>query len=117
MTNKIYKCPENSFGREGVSEDIVFDVISPQFPPTSFRKEQSSAITGPDKDIDAGGATCQSVHSNFVRNPVVTASVGKIDKAIQSSDILSRLKVSELNKNRKSANFISTPQVLLVVPD
>ena len=58
---------------------------------------------------DGGGATCQSVHFSFVRNSVVTASVGKIEKAIESSDFLSRLKVGELNKNRKSANFISTP--------
>ena len=67
--------------------------------------------------MDACGATCQSVHFIFVRNSVVTASVGKIEKAIQSSDVLSRLKVRELNKNRKSANFISTPQGLLVVLD
>ena len=60
---------------------------------------------------------CQSVHFYFVQNSVVTASVSKIDKAIESSDFLSRLKIRELNKNRKSANFISTPQVLLVVPD
>ena len=103
--------------RDTTLVSLRFLLFSPQFPPTSFRKEQSSSITGPDKDIDAGGATCQSVHFNFVRNSVVTASVGKIDKAIQSSDFLSRLKVRELNKNRKSANFISTPQVLLVVPD
>ena len=27
--SKIYKCPEHSFGREGVNRDIVFDVVNP----------------------------------------------------------------------------------------
>ena len=103
--------------RDTTLVSLGFLLFSLQFPPTSFRKEQCSSIAGPDKDIDAGGTTCQSVHFNFVRNSVVKAGVGKIEQAIQSSDVLSRLKVRELNKNRKSANFTSTPQVLLLVPD
>ena len=48
--------PDMSFLQERRDTTLVslrFLLFSPQFPPTSFRKEQSSAITGPDKDIDA----------------------------------------------------------------
>ena len=73
--------------RDTTLVSLGFLLFSQQFPPTSLRKEQSSSITGPDKDIDAGGAACQSVHFNFVRNSVVRASVGKIDKATERSDV------------------------------
>ena len=35
LTSKTFKCPERSFGSEGVNVDIVFDVVNP-FPSKGF---------------------------------------------------------------------------------
>ena len=53
---KLLLWPDMSFLQERRDTTLVslgFLLFSPQFPPTSFRKEQSSSLTGPDKDIES----------------------------------------------------------------